>query len=110
MLIQPYIENSIWHGLMPKKEGGIVLVNLIALDDDILSIEIIDNGIGRSRANTLKSKNATERKSYGMQITSDRVQIIKQLYNIDTKIQIIDLYDAEKAPKGTKVVIEIPIR
>ncbi len=109
MLIQPYIENSIWHGLMPKKEGGIVLVNLVAIGEEFLRIEIIDNGIGRARAMQLKSKNATERKSYGMQITSDRVQIIKQLYNIDTKIQIIDLYDDKNEPKGTKVIIEIPV-
>ena len=109
MLIQPYVENAIWHGLMPKKEGGIVLINILSVNDTYLQIEIIDTGVGRKKAAALKSKNAIQHKSHGMQITSDRVQLIKQLYNIDTKIDIIDLYDDDKKSKGTKIIIKIPL-
>lgn len=109
MLIQPYVENAIWHGLMPKKEGGMVLINILSVDDVYLQIEIIDTGVGRKQAAILKSKNATQHKSHGMQITSDRVELINKLYNINTKIDIIDLHNDSEKAIGTKIVIKIPL-
>ena len=106
LLLQPYIENAIWHGLMHKVQGGKVWVNIVQPNENLLKIEIVDNGVGREKARELKSKTATKDKSFGMQITSDRLKILSQLYKIDSQIRIVDLEDGHTT--GTKVTIEIP--
>lgn len=63
-----------------------------------------DNGIGRQRAQELKSKSATRDKSMGMKITTDRLN----LYQSKTKVEVIDLYDEHGTPAGTRVVIAFP--
>lgn len=109
LLLQPYVENAIWHGLMHKPEGGSVLIDVTQPTDQFLHIEITDDGIGRARANTLKSKSAGNQKSFGMQVTADRIRMINQLYNTQTKTQILDLTAPDGEPLGTKVVLEIPV-
>ncbi len=109
MLIQPYVENAIWHGLMHKETGGKIIVDCRQKDDKYLFVTILDNGIGRDGAAAFKSKTATRHKSFGMKITSERMDIIKQLYNIETKITIEDLKDTSGLGIGTKVTLEIPL-
>lgn len=108
LLLQPYVENAIWHGLLHKKEGGIVTIDVKMLDESNLCIIITDNGIGRERASLLQSKTAIKHKSFGMQITFERINMINELYNTKTKIQIIDLHNENNEPCGTKVILEIP--
>jgi ligand-binding sensor domain-containing protein/anti-sigma regulatory factor (Ser/Thr protein kinase) len=102
MIIQPYVENSIWHGLLHKKDKGKVVVQIkkIAVG---LEISIEDNGVGRQRAVELKSKNSHTRKSYGMQITNDRIGQLNEK-NI---VEITDLRNQEGNATGTKVVIRL---
>jgi ligand-binding sensor domain-containing protein len=102
MIIQPYVENSIWHGLLHKKEKGKVMVQIkkIAVG---LEISIEDNGIGRERAVALKSKNSHARKSYGMQITNERVSQL----NEKNVVKISDLRNHEGHATGTKVIIRL---
>jgi ligand-binding sensor domain-containing protein/anti-sigma regulatory factor (Ser/Thr protein kinase) len=102
MIIQPYVENSIWHGLLHKKEKGKVMVQIKKLAVG-LEISIEDNGIGRARATELKSKNSHTRKSYGMQITNDRIGQLNEK-NI---VEITDLRNQEGNATGTKVVIRL---
>ncbi|MBD2702723.1 histidine kinase [Spirosoma sp. BT702] len=109
LLLQPYVENAIWHGLMHKPEGGSVQVDVRQSTDRLLHIEITDDGIGRERARTLKSKSAGMHKSFGMQVTADRIRMINQLYNIQTQAQVFDLVAPDGEPLGTKVVLDIPI-
>lgn len=109
MLIQPFVENAIWHGLMQKEEGGKIEIDCRQKDDKYLIVTVLDNGIGRERAAELKSKTATRHKSFGMKITSERMDIIKQLYDIETKITIEDLKNANGTSAGTKVTLEIPL-
>ncbi len=109
LLLQPYVENAIWHGLMHKPEGGTVSIAVSQPTDQYLHIEILDDGIGRARASTLKSKSAGKHKSFGMQVTADRIRMINQLYNTQTKAQILDLVAPDGEPLGTKVVLIIPI-
>lgn len=109
LLLQPYVENAIWHGLMHKPEGGTVSIDVSQPTDQYLHIEITDDGIGRARASTLKSKSAGKHKSFGMQVTADRIRMINQLYNTQTKAQILDLVAPNGEPLGTKVVLEIPV-
>ena len=109
LLLQPYVENAIWHGLMHKPEGGTVTVEVSQPQDNRLHIEISDDGVGRERAGALKSKSAGKHKSFGMQVTADRIRMINQLYNIQTQAQVVDLVDSFGEPCGTRVILEIPV-
>ncbi|MCG7857272.1 histidine kinase [Flavihumibacter sediminis] len=109
MLLQPYVENAIWHGLMHKKEGGNVMIRLIKLQSDCLQVTITDDGIGRIKSASLKSKSVLANKSFGMKVTNERISLINQLYQTHTKVQVNDLIDNEGTAAGTEVVLEIPI-
>ncbi len=105
LLLQPFAENAIWHGLMNKKERGILDIGL-ELDNNVLKCYITDNGIGRKNAETLKSKSAEKQKSLGMQITAERLA----LFNNDgdqTIFNVEDLVDASGGAAGTRVTLKI---
>ena len=76
LIIQPYAENAIWHGLMHKKENGRLEI-VLSLEENELNCIITDNGIGRKEAATLKSKTAVSHKSMGMRITAERIAIFR---------------------------------
>ena len=109
LLIQPYVENAIWHGLMHKPEGGTVSIDVTQPTDGQLRVAITDDGIGRARAAELKSKSAGKTKSFGMQVTADRIRMINQLYHVQTQATIYDLVAPNGDAVGTKVVLEIPV-
>jgi ligand-binding sensor domain-containing protein/two-component sensor histidine kinase len=111
MLIQPYVENAIWHGLMTKSNGEEAKVELgIHKQDDNLLCIISDNGIGRKRAAELKEKKVINHKrSMGMQITQDRMEIINKLYNLNTSVRIFDMENEKGEATGTRVELTIPI-
>ena len=109
LIVQPYVENSIWHGLMNKKDDdGKLLIDVIQ-EQDYLVFTVEDNGIGREAAAKLKNKDAKKQKSYGMNITKDRLKYINFNFNEKTDLQIIDLKDESGNPQGTKVIIKIAI-
>lgn len=109
LLLQPYVENAIWHGLMHKMEGGTVTVEVTQPTNHHLHVEVTDDGVGRARAGELKSKSAGKHKSFGMQVTADRIRMINELYNTQTQAQIFDLVAPNGEPLGTKVMLEIPV-
>jgi ligand-binding sensor domain-containing protein len=120
LIIQPYAENAIWHGLMHlpyrsqgtpseqagKKEKGHLEIEVYE-EDEILFYKITDNGIGRKKAAELKSKSASAQKSMGMRITADRIAMLQQQNK--TSIVIADLVHADGNPFGTEVLIKIPV-
>jgi sensor histidine kinase YesM len=109
LLLQPYVENAIWHGLMHKPEGGIISIDITQPSEYLLHIEITDDGIGREMAKLHKSKSATRQKSFGLKMTSERLDAINHIYQTKTEVKIIDLEDEDGHATGTKVIIEIPI-
>jgi signal transduction histidine kinase len=111
LLVQPFVENAIWHGLMHKKEGGNVQVNvqLPVGNGHLLRIEVLDDGVGRVKAAEFKSKSAIKQKSFGMQVTAERIKLINQLYQTNTEVEVIDLSNSEGKSVGTKVIINIPV-
>lgn len=104
MIIQPIIENAIWHGLLHKNEKGEVKLSFNTTDKKTLTIEILDNGIGRKAAMELKSKNANKDRSFGISIIKDRLM---GLNNEQYNIQFIDLEENGIA-LGTLVRIQLP--
>lgn len=106
LIIQPYVENAIWHGLLHRKEPGGRLDIKIWKHSESLYIEIEDNGVGREEAKRLKSKTATKQKSHGMKITAERMDIVNKVYNVDAGVTITDL-DQEQGRTGTRVLITL---
>ncbi|MCC6462304.1 MAG: histidine kinase [Saprospiraceae bacterium] len=109
MLIQPYVENAIWHGLLHKKGNEGQLDIGVHLHGRDLLIAIADNGVGRAAAQALKSKSASEHKSHGMNVTAERLKLLSNLYNQDIHARVEDLLYRDGAPAGTKVVLTIPV-
>ena len=107
MLIQPYVENAIAHGLLPKEGQGKILIHLQKQMDSILCT-IQDNGIGRERSKEFKKNRVQQHKSMGMSITQERLDILNSSLNRNLNAQIEDLYD-NGIPAGTKVQIIIPL-
>ena len=110
MLVQPYIENAIWHGLLHKEEKGMLTISFLLDEAGSLKVIIEDNGVGRQRAAELKSKQVLKKKSFGMQITEDRMSIINRTMNINATSEIIDLKDDQQNATGTRVVLHIPLQ
>lgn len=111
MLIQPYVENAIWHGLMhkPDRSNGMLVLE-ISRKDNFLYCVIEDNGIGRAKAQAIVAKKTTPRKrSMGMAITKDRMKIMSQLYNFNTEVKVTDLYRKDGEARGTRVELFIPL-
>ncbi|HVU55618.1 MAG TPA: histidine kinase [Puia sp.] len=108
LLLQPFVENAIWHGLMHKTERGLLTIELHA-EGDLLTCIIQDNGVGRQRAGTLKSKSAQKHKSMGLQITAERLNLLTGNGAPGHYFDIEDLYDEDGRPSGTRVVLKIRI-
>lgn len=105
MLIQPYVENALWHGLYHKKGGGEVAILISKTEKGRLRIIVRDNGMGRTRARELESGTALEKKSHGMAITAERIDLLNQLNGRDATVQVIDLSDENGHAAGTEVRI-----
>ncbi len=107
MILQPYVENAIWHGIKPKQGPGLLLVK-VEKQDKSLICTIEDDGIGREKAREIKAKSLMQHKSVGMQITQERLKTIGHVK--DTQVDIIDLYDDQGQPSGTRIVIRLPFK
>jgi sensor histidine kinase YesM len=107
MLLQPFVENAIWHGLMQKEDNGTIMVEIKKENEEFLNIAIIDDGIGREKAAELKSKSATH-KSHGLKVTSQRIEMMNNLNSTGAKVNVIDLKDGLGNATGTRVELVIP--
>jgi hypothetical protein len=108
MLIQPYVENSINHGLITKKGKGLVNIDMkLSRDQIICTIE--DNGIGREAAQERSKNHEAEHNSLGTKIVSSRLDLVNELYGTSLKTVYTDLKNEEGEPEGTRVEIHIPI-
>lgn len=108
MLIQPYLENAILHGINPKEGNGHITI-LIKVVNQFIKISITDDGIGREKSKAIQSlQPAARHKSLGMKITKDRVRILNSLHQSNLNVNIIDLYNEKNEPAGTQVDLFIP--
>jgi ligand-binding sensor domain-containing protein len=108
LLIQPFVENAIWHGIMLKpNQDGWVKINVSNHNGGVMcSIE--DNGVGREAAQKVRSKQEVERKSLGFKITAQRIDILNVMYKNTFMINYTDLKSSTGESKGTRVDIQIP--
>ncbi len=105
MLIQPYVENSIRHGLRHQTDGNGHIKIQIGPAASTLSVIIDDNGIGREKAMQYKTNEHIEYQSRGMSLTADRVRLINSIHGDSIRIEITDLKDDQGRALGTRVAI-----
>jgi len=104
MLIQPYIENAVWHGLRYKESKGKLFVRFKKQGKEI-EVEITDDGIGRKKSNELKTTNQRKHNSTGLKNISERLKIINKVYKSNYRVSVEDM----NVEMGTQVKIHIPI-
>ena len=102
MLLQPYVENAVWHGLRYVEEKGDLFIS-IRQNDDVLKITIEDNGIGRERSKALKTVNQNKQVSKGMGNIEKRVSILNTMYQDKIGVSVEDL----KHNSGTRVTVTL---
>ena len=101
MLIQPYIENAVWHGLRYKKEKGFLNVSITQQNKSVM-VTIADDGIGRKKSQELKTENQKIQKSTGLKNIDSRLKIISDIYKAKLDVEIKD-----NEPTGTIVKVKI---
>lgn len=108
LILQPFLENSLWHGLSPKEGLKKIHLHIKRRDKGHVTIEIVDNGVGRLAAHTLKENRVLKRKSVGIHITRERLANFSKDYLNKFELSLVDLFDDLGKPSGTKVVLDIP--
>jgi hypothetical protein len=109
MLLQPFCENAIWHGLMHKDGGGKLEV-VLSLEKGQLRCIIADNGIGRAKAAELKTNSNGKQKSLGLKITTERLALFNNERSVHDFYKTEDVLDANGNIAGTKVVLNLKIK
>lgn len=110
MLMQPFIENSIIHGILPNEDRKGLINIRIEREGDYLLISIIDNGIGVKHSIQKKSQADGDHRSQGMEITSKRIELIKKLSDFDISLEgPEEIYDENRSINGTRVLIKMKL-
>lgn len=104
LVLQPFIENAIWHGLVPKDAGGKVIVS-VAQNNGVIECIIDDDGIGRELSAQYKAQYEATHHSKGIGLTQSRLELDKILNEREDSIRIIDKKDKNGDPAGTKVIL-----
>ncbi len=109
LIIQPYVENAIWHGLKHKKDGKGVLKIAVFEEADYLHIVVEDNGIGRAKVMEQKKASTTQHKSHGLNVTEERIRFFNETMAAQASIETIDLKDNQHNAIGTQINFKIKI-
>jgi LytS/YehU family sensor histidine kinase len=104
MLIQPYLENAVWHGLRYRDSVGFLKLTM-KQDGSWLIVTISDNGIGRKKSAELKTENQRKHKSTGLKNIKERLTILNNVYKKHYEVNVSDGIDGE----GTEVQIKFPV-
>ena len=108
LIIQPFAENAIWHGLMPKEEKGCLQVEVFQ-NEEMLCCKITDDGIGRKKAESLNHKSTAMHRSMGLRITAARIAMLQEQKQINSSVQITDLVLPDGNGGGTEVLLKVPL-
>lgn len=107
LIIQPYVENAIWHGLSHRQApGGKITIDVQKAGNE-LNVQITDNGVGRAAAARIESRNNTRHKSHGMKITAERLAVVNEVYKVNAAVTVNDHPDAATGLAGTSVLLTI---
>jgi len=110
LLLQPFVENAIWHGLMPKEgETGELYVRYW-IHQHKLCMSIEDNGIGRAASAKIRTGRIVTLQKQGVKLTDERIQIINGIYHANIQAEIKDLVDDQGEAAGTRVIVSLDLR
>jgi two-component sensor histidine kinase len=107
-LIQPFVENSIWHGIMGLKSVGVIKINFKMAEGQLLCV-IEDNGVGREKSFEMKGESELKKKSLGISLVKSRLNILNNYYGVHMSVNFTDLYNEDHSPAGTRVSINLPV-
>lgn len=109
MLLQPFVENAIWHGIKNKPEPrkGELKIKINKLSEHVLECIIEDNGVGRKKAMTIQKDSVMDQKSWGVTLTKERISYLEK--GNKASLEWVDLYDNKGEARGTRVNILLPI-
>jgi LytS/YehU family sensor histidine kinase len=109
LLLQPFVENAIIHGLIPKKENGTISVDF-SIEKDSLVCTILDNGIGFEKSKEIKENLVAIHKSMALDITKKRLEMMEASTAQKAKVEIKEIKNELGVIQGTKVVLNLPIQ
>jgi two-component sensor histidine kinase len=107
-LIQPFVENAIWHGIMGLKTTGTINVKFKKEAGQLLCV-VEDNGVGRKKSLEMKGESELKKKSLGISLVKSRLNILNNYYGVNMYVNFTDLYNEDQSPAGTRVSISLPI-
>jgi ligand-binding sensor domain-containing protein/putative methionine-R-sulfoxide reductase with GAF domain len=111
LIVQPFIENAIWHGLLHKEGIRELSIEFKLVDEEHLIFTVTDNGIGRKKASEIKSGgiSVSNHQSKGMRITQERIELVRLQTRFRPKIEVTDLFDSDGNASGTRVTVTLPL-
>lgn len=109
LILQPFLENSLWHGLSSKSKDKKIDLNVYKNSSEFITIDIIDNGIGRFAARKISAGKKLKRKSVGIEITKARLANFSRAFSNSYTLEIDDLHQDATA-LGTKITLKIPVK
>lgn len=104
MLLQPYVENAVWHGMRYKEEKGMLHIHFSQKNEDTAVITVTDDGVGREQSKAMKTDNQKKQKSKGMGNIKKRIAILNEMYGDRVDVVITDVFDSGE---GTKVTLTL---
>ncbi|WP_459210337.1 tetratricopeptide repeat-containing sensor histidine kinase [Aquimarina rhabdastrellae] len=110
MILQPFLENALWHGLSSKKGEKKITLEINRDKKDFVTIIITDNGIGRRAAQRIRRNKTIKRKSIGVEITKTRLANFVKNFEHTFTLQFKDLKDKTNQASGTQVILQIPLK
>lgn len=103
LLVQPYVDNAIWHGLLPKKDGPAVLRLAARREGERVVLDIEDNGIGRAASVAAPQSSLVGRRSHGSVLAEERLRLVNEMYDADARLDVTDLVHPDGSAAGTRV-------
>jgi LytS/YehU family sensor histidine kinase len=109
LILQPFLENALWHGLSSKEKDKRISLDVKQKDKMHVVISITDNGVGRKFAEEINKRKTLKRKSLGIALTKARLENFSKRYTKMYNLNIEDLYEDNGKACGTKVILDIPV-
>ena len=104
MLLQPYVENAVWHGLRYKEEKGMLKIHFNKFNEETVLITIEDDGIRREKSKALKTEHQKKQKSKGMGNIKKRIAILNEMYQDKVDVRVEDVFENQE---GTLVKLTL---
>jgi tetratricopeptide (TPR) repeat protein len=109
LLLQPFVENAIIHGIVPKKQAGVITIDF-SLTNNQLVCTITDNGIGINKSRSIKERSVTVHKSLALEITRKRLEVIQAHTGKPSSVTITDRTETGDAAHGTEIILQLPVQ